>query len=462
MNVRLASIAALLLAYPALAQGTGTFRVHGRVQLPEGCPAGEPVELLARRGIPQAPIAGALLASVRAEEDGAFELRLEGDEPGFYLVLKSRWLDLRPLWIQPQAGEHSIEVVLAPALCSILHGRFVHATDLPFAARDLAGSWVWIEGRNLHACEVDADGEFELRASPADLEGQLHANPRDFAPSCSETPTLEPGEQSDLLLPLVEPATLRGRVLGTAGEGLGGVSFSIWEGSDTPHPLVLDPWGDVQRVTSAADGSFEAAKLPPGDLTLRLEDPRWRTLGLLVRGLEPGEVREDLELVLQRAASLRGFVLDQDGLPVAGARVSAGSSAQVGSLLVATTDAQGRYGFDAAPPGVFVLSASEAGLAARSRTFAALLEGGRERCDLALERGTQLRIVLDGHAAPVHVRVTDALGFLRADQRVWQGELELTLSPGAYRIEVEGRSGFHGVARVVLTGRETGPRLVWP
>jgi hypothetical protein len=52
------------------------------------------------------------------------------------------------------------------------------------------------------------------------------------------------------------------------------------------------------------------------------------------------------------------------------------------------------------------------------------------------------------------VRVTDALGFLRAEQRLWQGELELTLPPGIYRVALAARDGTCSERRLVLTGRE--------
>jgi hypothetical protein len=134
---------------------------------------------------------------------------------------------------------------------------------------------------------------------------------------------------------------------------------------------------------------------------------------------------------------------------------------QTGGLMVATTDARGRYSFDGALPGEYVLSASHEGWAAHSAGALTLREGEREQSNLLLRRGSALRIELADHQAPVLVRVVDALGFLRADQRVRQGELELVLPPGSYTVVLVERDGTRRERELVLTGRERGPRTLW-
>jgi len=57
-----------------------------------------------------------------------------------------------------QAKRHDLEM----SLRGILRGRFVPPESSPFAAQSLAGSWVWIDGGELHLAEIDARGEFEL------------------------------------------------------------------------------------------------------------------------------------------------------------------------------------------------------------------------------------------------------------------------------------------------------------
>jgi hypothetical protein len=461
MNVRVAAIAALLLALPAAAQNPVPLWIHGHMILPPGCPAGEPIEILARRGNPCAPLAGAASAGTEVDASGNFGLALELRDPGFYLALEARWLELRPLWIEARPGESSIEIVLVPALRGILRGRFVAPAGAPCPSRPIAGSWVWIEGTELHAAEVDANGEFELCGPASGMSGTLCARPREFAPVFVDAPPVHDGGSTECVLPLLEPASIRGRIVDSARNGIAAVTFSCWRGIDLQRPLALDPWGDVQAVTSGEDGQFEAQELPPGDLTLRIEDPRWRTLGTRVTGLQPGEQRDGLELVLLRASSLRGVVVDELAQAVAGARVTAGTRDGSAGLMVATTDAQGRYAFDAALPGEYVLSASSDGQAAHSAGVVSLGEGGREQADLVLGRGSALRVDVRDHEAPVLVRVTDAIGFLRADQRVWQGELDLTLPPGIYRVAVVARDGTRRERKLVLTGRERRPFTLW-
>ncbi len=460
MNARLAALAALLLAPLAPAQNPSPLRVHGSVILPPGFPAGASVGIVARRGNPCAPLAGAALAWTEADANGDFVLELELADPGFFLALDARWLELRPLWIDARTDEASIEVVLAPALRAILHGRFVRAAGAHVPTRSLAGSWVWIEGTELHAAEIDADGEFELCCPAGEKPRTLRARPREFAPLLVDAPALRDGGSTEFVLPLVEPAGLSGRILDSTGNGLAGVTLSLWLGREGRQALALDPWGDVQSVTSDAGGRFEAQGLPSGDLRLYVEDPRWRSAGAQVIGLEPGEQRSDLELVALRAASLRGLVLDESGEPVAGAHVVAGMREGWGGTMVATSDALGRYAFDAALPGEYVIGASAEGRSARPQ-FVSLAEGGREQAHMLLGRASELVIHVSDLEAPVLVRVTDALGFLCAEQRVWQGELELTLPPGLYHVEVVAHDGAHGAQRIVLTGRESEPVALW-
>jgi protocatechuate 3,4-dioxygenase beta subunit len=459
MNVRSAFLAALSLATSASAQSPTPFRIEGRLLVPQGCPAAGSIEVVARRGDPRLRLLGTVLSEQRVGSDGRFELALELSDPGFYLVLDARWLDLPPLWIEPLAGEASLGVLLAPALRAVLHGRFGPAgvaSDLP---RSLAGSWVWAQGSDARAV-VEADGTFELLAPASSLAGPLCASPFAFAPLEFDSPAVEDGRACEIELPLLEPASLQGRVVDSEGNGVRGLTLTFWRGAHARRPLLLDPWGGILSAVTDADGVFEADGLPPGDLCLRIEDPRWRAQGLEVRGLEPGELRSDLELVLLRAASLRGQVVDDSGWPVGGARVTAGGREGCGGPMVTTTDADGRYAFDAALPGEYVLCACSEGRAAHSRGVVTLAEGAREQANLVLGRGSELQVQLGEHPAPVRVLVLDALGFVRADQRVWQGELDLSLPPGIYRVVMQDRDGQREERRVVLSGRERRPWIL--
>lgn len=453
MSARLASLALFVLALPAVAEPQ-RFVVEGRVLLPAGFRAGEAFSVAAWRASGGLGLRGAQLGAVQPDAEGRFRLALELEDPGFVLGVDSRWLEQWPLWIEPHAGERSIEVRLSPALRGVLRGRFVAPEERPIEAAELAGSWIWIEGSERCVTESDSAGEFELAGPSSRLRGPLVACPRGFAPLFLETPLVEDGREVELALPLVEAAGVRGRVLDSAGRGVGGVVLSIARSRGTGTELPLDPWGEARTVTSAQDGGFELGGLPPGDLRLAPLDPRWRTREARIEGLRPGEVRAGVELRIVRAAALAGTVADEEGYPIAGARVTAGPRSGQGALLVATSAADGQYRFDSLPPGDYVLSASLDERAARSGGVLSLAEDERETADLVLARGTRLSIGVREHPGPVQVRVEDAAGFLRAEQRVWSGELELELAPGLYRIRITTRAGLNLERRLVLTGRE--------
>ena len=95
-----------------------------------------------------------------------------------------------------------------------------------------------------------------------------------------------------------------------------------------------------------------------------------------------------------------------------------------------------------------------------TRQLVVLAEGEREDADLVLGRGSELRVVVRDHEAPVFVRVLDAAGFLHLEQRAWQGMVSETLPPGVYTIEVLARDGTRLERKVPLTGRESGPVMV--
>lgn len=453
MSARLASLAVFVLALPAAAE-PNRFVVEGRLLLPAGFRAGEALEIVAWRASDGSGLHGAALGSAHPDAEGRFRLALELEERGFALGIQSRWLEQWPLWIEPRAGERSLEVRLAPRLRGVLRGRFVAPDERPFERAALAGSWLWIEGSPRCVTTSDSAGEFELAGPARSLDGALFACPRGFAPLVLERPLLEDGRELELALPLIEAAHVRGRLVDSAGRGIGGVTLSVARGRGPGMELPLDPWSESRTVTSARDGAFELGELPPGDLRLAPLDPRWRARAARIEGLRAGEERNGIELVLVRGAALAGTLVDEDGYALPGARVTAGPRSGEGALLVATSDADGQYRFDSLPPGDYVLCASLDDRAARSGRVLALGEGEHEQADLVLARGTHLVIDVRELPAPVQVHVEDAAGFLRAEQRVWSGELELVLAPGIYRVAITTRAGLRLERRVVLTGRE--------
>jgi hypothetical protein len=166
---------------------------------------------------------------------------------------------------------------------------------------------------------------------------------------------------------------------------------------------------------SGADGSFEVDGLAPGtNYTLRVLHPRYARLDMPGLDATPGGGHGELEVTLEPAAWVTGTVVDTQGRPVSGARVSSpvdgedvaswwGGFVRVFSDETAgdsTTDARGRFL-------VGSLGAGEAKLTASADAYfpgSVVLDDlatGKERCGV--------RIVLEPATAWVDGLLVDDL-----------------------------------------------------
>jgi len=99
------------------------------------------------------------------------------------------------------------------------------------------------------------------------------------------------------------------------------------------------------------DGHYVLADLKPGVYTVRVVSPQrspaWRAAPAVGINVGPDETTTNVDLVLVRATTVRGVVVDKEtGTPVAGVRISGRDSAGGGT---ATTDADGMYALRCLP-----------------------------------------------------------------------------------------------------------------
>jgi beta-lactamase regulating signal transducer with metallopeptidase domain/protocatechuate 3,4-dioxygenase beta subunit len=175
----------------------------------------------------------------------------------------------------------------------------------------------------------------------------------------------------ELTVPLERWVRVRGQVRekGT-GKPVEGVGVRICNGKTVgPIPLV---------GKSNASGRFDAIA-PPGKETFCLPETPKRFLKL-VRGIEMPEILTDGQVLpaieLERGETLRGIVVDEDGHPVAGARVLGawdqigpgvkapnGATMFMGSRFTAKADSgpRGEFLLEGIHPGANVLLQAEAG-----------------------------------------------------------------------------------------------------
>jgi protocatechuate 3,4-dioxygenase beta subunit len=207
-----------------------------------------------------------------------------------------------------QAGALSRPIALQPE--RLLEGRVLKADGRTPAAGALVrvetphGTTRWVE--------TGRDGTFHLEGVPPG-RGTIKAWAADGAHASTPSPTQTTERVS---LTLVPAASLRGRVVdGANGTPLAG--RRVW---------LRGPSG-MLGARSARDGRYELVGLPPQRYTVIVDDPDH------VR-FERGDVHlmsgvaTSLDIALVRAATLDGRVLDEQGVPVAGASTRLSAAGQ--------------------------------------------------------------------------------------------------------------------------------------
>lgn len=128
---------------------------------------------------------------------------------------------------------------------------------------------------------------------------------------------IEPGAERVIEMAFVPGATVAGRVVDGAGNGLEGVELST--GSRMP-------WmggRDARKATTERDGSFRMAGVAPGKVQLKASLEGWREPKIEAFEVADLERLEGLVIAMDEGASVSGTIVWEDGTPAEGARVRA-------------------------------------------------------------------------------------------------------------------------------------------
>lgn len=294
-----------------------------------------------------------------------------------------------------------------------LEGQVVGPGDAP-----VAGATVVLSAKPLRTTVSEADGGFSFdgligrpytliaRAGTAGIAGPI---------------TARLSSQSDpVILKLRPGAQLVVAVADTAGKSIDGATLELRGIDET-------------RATAKA-GKATFAGVVPGSYQLAAwSDRHARSLQWIQ--ITPGG--NDAQVTLAAGAAARGRVLDDNGSPVAGARVvysgASDWSQQANDQLDAvTTAADGAFSFDAMPAGSFRFVASHSELATGTSALVTL-DGKTERSGIVVSLSA---------GAVVRGKVVDASNQPVASARV--------------RISTNGRSMFAAPARQAFTDANGG------
>ncbi|HLU47598.1 MAG TPA: carboxypeptidase-like regulatory domain-containing protein, partial [Planctomycetota bacterium] len=365
------------------------FAIRGRIEYADGRPAPQ-IPVWARRidaetsGNPFLPVQGT--ANGRSESDGTFEV--SGVSPGKWRVSTGVELgflagdDASAPQVDVEVSAGDVDGVIlrlsesSTAGSSTIAGRVVDDAGQPVSGATVNSALV---GSNPMAAffrtgqgggvTSDENGDFvieHLKEGSYRLSASLKSRTMEL-----EEPVAAGAE--DVVLVLPRDAVIEGRVVNGQGAPLTAGEVSWREIDDDAAAAFLSPM-QTSGPTAAIDGEGRFTITgPAGEIEILARVPGHALGRSAPLRLAPGELRDDVEIVVTRGATIFGRVA-APGLPkIAGANVSLrpssgnASTEAMESLLAnmlggtverATTDAEGGFFFENVPPGRFVLRAA--------------------------------------------------------------------------------------------------------
>ncbi len=195
----------------------------------------------------------------------------------------------------------------------------------------------------------------------------------------------------------------------------------------------------LRRSTSDADGFFELADVPDGTYSVVTERPGFATVELPAALRVDGEPVHDLEIELERGATVEGEILGVDFEQLASIQVRA--EGESGPSLDGRVSHDGRFVIENLPSGPWLLTAELPDDARQARSRLRIEPGRlRIRRDLRFDGGElSAEILLDGEAladAEVTLEGRD-VALTRSALTDHLGEIHISdLVPGRYRLHV--------------------------
>jgi protocatechuate 3,4-dioxygenase beta subunit len=422
------------------------------------------------------PVAGALVRFesesvttrwVEAGTDGGFQLADLPPKPGMVVVEggDAGIGEASTGGAAPKPARLTIVVSPPPTLS----GRAVDAkTRAPVPRTRITVD----DGTRTRLTRSGPDGSYVVRGLVPQRRYRLRADEPRYTPFVRDEVLLATAESKRVDIPLLLAASLSGRVVDDDGKPVAGALGRLAAaGGSTPIIARLRQIRAGQRLVfrTAADGTFKATRLTPGEdqrLTVVHPDFEPHTTGGV--SLAPGSTKTGLTIVLHRGLTLSGFVRDEAGRPLAEAQVELAPARGFGGRFAggfgggfgggpdgpgpararalelggarrerASTSANGGFEMKGLAEGEYVLSASKQGFATQSVEPVRVAAEARSPVEVTLARGASIRGTLtraDGTAAEGYwVRAVSP--DTRGRPPFGPGELRTTGAGGAFSID---------------------------
>jgi len=242
------------------------------------------------------------------------------------------------------------------------------------AAQGEAGAAHDGESASLFHVESDGDGSFHLAGLPIDMPVVLYAEAGGYEPGQA---IIEPADQSEsgqIIITLEYTSGIAGVVVGANGKPMGDVVVTATtsqelipiDGGDGEEAVVwvrpLDHGKVFRSQKTEQDGRFDLGSLPSGQwyIGAMLHSPIANSVAVLAEpekdealmtvSLAPSE-RRSVRLVLPPVSSVDGWVVNEQGGPIANALIQVWTQRRGAGDFVgaAKSDAQGAFTIDDVP-----------------------------------------------------------------------------------------------------------------
>jgi protocatechuate 3,4-dioxygenase beta subunit len=307
--------------------------VQKRLAAPKGSakppapPAGAPIAGSVRKADKKTPAAGVLVRFegkaatpwVETGEEGTFTIPRAPEGRGTLVADAgdAGWAAVPELRLPLPEGRPLVITLAPPAA---LEGRTVdEKTGKPVPRAKVAVS----EGGFTRLSRSGPDGTYRLRVPPRAYS--MTVDEARYVPWAKAAGApLVPGETRRLDVALTPGATIAGKVVDENGTPVAGAKGSLAHGSESARAAfrrMAQP--QAERVfRTAADGTFRASRLPPGDNEkLAVEHPDFERGTMAGLVLAAGATRAGLAVVLRRGLAIAGVVKDAKDQPLAGAEI---------------------------------------------------------------------------------------------------------------------------------------------
>jgi protocatechuate 3,4-dioxygenase beta subunit len=313
--------------------------------------------------------------------------------------------------------------------------------------RDAIG-FVWMEDAPLWRATTDAVGGFSLHDIAPHAACKVKVALDGRLALLLHPPSFQPGEQREVELRIPAAGALRGTVRDEAGAVV--PSQEIWlQLTDSTISAYFQSFDESQVTASAvtnAAGRFEFLDLMPG--TYRLgpaargdaQSQRFAPRPIPVT-IVPGERDLEVDLLVHRALTIEGRVVDFLGQPVPNCPVRCWNVEETGAWME-SSDADGAFIVRGLAPGSYRLDAGELGFGTDPTRFK-LAEAGSRSVVIRLPAAGELRgKVVDARGS----LVSSNLQFLRGQQGNFHPWLA-TNSSGEFRVPDCPAGDYYVIAR---------------